>query len=58
MIFSALAPRTTIAPHCAATNLRLTVHLGLLVPPADAGECSLRVGDAPPRRWEIADRSS
>jgi hypothetical protein len=33
IIFSVLAPHTHIAPHCAATNLRLTAHLGLVVPP-------------------------
>jgi hypothetical protein len=37
VIFSALAPHTEIAPHCAPTNLRLTLHLGLVVPPKAAG---------------------
>ena len=33
VIFSVLAPHTRIAPHCGTTNLRLTGHLGLIVPP-------------------------
>ena len=32
IIFSVLAPGTKIAPHCASTNIRLTAHLGLVVP--------------------------
>ena len=32
VIFSKLAPRTHIQPHCGPTNVRLTAHLGLVVP--------------------------
>jgi len=32
IIFSALAPGTRLLPHCAASNVRLTCHLGLVVP--------------------------
>merc|ERR1712060_499766 len=32
IIFSALAPGTKLAPHCASTNVRLTCHLGLQCP--------------------------
>jgi len=42
VIFSRLAPRARIAPHCAPTNLRLTAHLGLEVP--SEGACAIRVG--------------
>lgn len=41
VIFSVLAPRTRIQPHTAGTNIRLTAHLGLVVPE----DCSLRVRD-------------
>lgn len=45
VIFSALSPGTHIAPHCAPTNLRLTAHLGLMVPPMTPGcRCQIRVG--------------
>ena len=40
-IFSVLAPKTHLRPHCASSNLRLTCHLPLVVP--DAG-CRLRCG--------------
>lgn len=43
VLFSALGPRTAVAPHCAPHNLRLTAHLGLVVPPRAAGRCALRV---------------
>jgi aspartate beta-hydroxylase len=42
-IFSVLAPRTHLRPHCASSNLRLTCHLPLVVPPP-LGSCTLRVG--------------
>jgi len=32
VIFSMLAPHTYISPHCASSNIRLTAHLGLMVP--------------------------
>ena len=33
MIFSCLAPGAKLRPHCGPTNARLTVHMGLIVPP-------------------------
>ena len=48
VILSRLAPRSAIRPHCAPTNLRLTCHLGLAVPPG--GGCRIRVG-AEWRTW-------
>jgi aspartate beta-hydroxylase len=48
VILSRLAPRSAIRPHCAPTNLRLTCHLGLAVPPG--GGCRIRVG-ADWRTW-------
>ena len=45
-IFSVLAPRTHLRPHCASSNLRLTCHLPLIVP----GPCALRVGSET-RAW-------
>lgn len=45
VIFSVLAPGTHIRPHCGSTNLRLTAHLGLVVP--NSGECRIRIAD----RW-------
>jgi aspartate beta-hydroxylase len=50
VIFSRLAPRTHIQPHCGPTNLRWTAHLGLVVPKHSAKEgfrCQIRVGE----RW-------
>lgn len=43
VIFSILAPNTSIAPHCASTNLRWTAHLGLVVP--TRGRAQIRVAD-------------
>ena len=45
VIFSRLAPRTRIEAHCGPTNLRLTAHLGLVVPTKEdgVGECKIRV---------------
>ena len=34
VIFSMLAPHTYIYPHCASSNIRLTAHLGLMIPDA------------------------
>ena len=53
VLFSVLAPGTHIRPHCGTTNLRLTAHLGLVVPPSESsesvstGRCAIRVAD----RW-------
>jgi hypothetical protein len=44
VIFSRLAPKTRIAPHCGPTNLRWTAHLGLVVPLESSGKCQIRVG--------------
>ena len=46
--FSLLRPGTRLAAHCGPTNGRLRAHLGLVVP---EGDCCIRCGDAPPRRW-------
>ena len=46
--FSLLRPHTRLKPHCGPTNARLRAHLGLRVPP---GDCAIRCGDTPPRRW-------
>ena len=47
IIFSVLAPGTHIRPHCGSTNLRLTAHLGLVIPKDDdsSKRCSIRVAD-------------
>ena len=45
-LFSALHPRTRIPPHCGIANLRLMVHLPLLVPEG----CGFRVGNET-RAW-------
>ena len=39
-LFSGMNPGVHAEPHCGPTNLRLTLHLGLVVPP----RCELRVG--------------
>lgn len=44
--FSILEPRTRIPPHTGVTNIRLTVHLPLIVPPG----CRFRVGGET-REW-------
>lgn len=46
--FSLLKPRTHIPPHVGVTNVRLVVHIPLIVPPA----CSFRCGNAW-REWEV-----
>ncbi|GAX09461.1 aspartate beta-hydroxylase [Fistulifera solaris] len=47
IVFSVLAPGTHIRPHCGSTNLRLTAHLGLVIPEDNLGHkrCSIRVAD-------------
>ena len=59
IIFSVLAPGTHIAPHCASTNIRLTAHLGLVVPEEgdqldDKGipKCGIRVANEW-HRWKV-----
>ncbi len=48
VLFSALAPRTTIPPHTSSTNVRLIVHLPLIVPKG----CRFRVGNET-REWQV-----
>ena len=55
-MFSLLKPRTHIPPHTGASNVRLVVHLPLIVPPG----CRFRVGNsvrewAPGRAWVFDD---
>lgn len=44
VIFSRLAAGTRIESHCGPTNLRLTAHLGLVIP-KNRTDCRIRVGD-------------
>jgi hypothetical protein len=44
VIFSVLAPHTRIQPHTAGTNIRLTAHLGLVIP-NDNDACRIRIRD-------------
>ncbi|CAE7894385.1 ASPH, partial [Symbiodinium sp. KB8] len=46
-LFSRLTPGTQLKPHCGPSNLHLTCHLGLKVPPG----CAIRVGHEW-RTWE------
>lgn len=46
-MISALAPGTHIAPHCGPWNIRITTHLGLIIPQG----CEFRVADET-RNWE------
>ena len=46
-MYSLLKPRTRIPPHTGVTNVRLVVHLPLIVPPG----CGFRVGNET-REWE------
>ena len=46
VMFSILAPRTRIPPHTGSSNVRVTVHLPLVVPPG----CGFRVG-GDTREW-------
>jgi len=48
VLFSLLAPRTTIPSHCGDTNARLIVHLPLIVPDG----CRFRVGNET-REWKV-----
>lgn len=48
VMFSILAPKTRIPPHTGSTNVRVTIHLPLVVPPG----CGFRVG-AETRTWEV-----
>ena len=50
--FSTLQPNSRIAPHTAPANLRLRIHLPLVVPSPSAGPCAIRVADEE-RRWEV-----
>ncbi|MFO1394378.1 MAG: aspartyl/asparaginyl beta-hydroxylase domain-containing protein [Steroidobacteraceae bacterium] len=47
VLFSALEARTTIPPHCGDTNVRLIVHLPLILP----ARCTFRVGNDT-REWQ------
>ena len=47
-MFSALAPHTTIPAHTGSTNIRLIVHLPLILPP----KCRFRVGNDT-REWKM-----
>ena len=46
VMYSVLAPRTRIPPHHGSSNIRVTVHLPLIVPP----DCGFRVG-GDTREW-------
>ena len=46
-LFSVLAPKTHLRPHCGSTNARLTAHLGVKVPSG----CRIRCGKEE-RTWE------
>jgi aspartyl/asparaginyl beta-hydroxylase (cupin superfamily) len=50
MLFSVLAPRTRIPPHCGDTNVRLVGHLPLIIPP----HCRFRVGNET-REWRYKE---
>jgi aspartate beta-hydroxylase len=47
VLFSALEAHTVIPPHCGDTNVRLVVHLPLILPP----KCTFRVGNDT-REWQ------
>ena len=47
-LFSLLKPHTRLRTHCGPTNMRLTCHLGLVVP----DECYITAGSGPPRTWQ------
>jgi hypothetical protein len=48
ILFSILEPGTHLRPHCGPSNNRLTVHLGLMIPPG----CTIRVAGET-REWEV-----
>ena len=50
--FSTLRAKSRIAAHTAPANLRLRVHLPLIVPTAAPGACGIRVADET-RKWEV-----
>lgn len=50
--FSTLAPGCRIAAHTSPANLRLRVHLPLIVPSSSPDRCGLRVADEV-RPWEV-----
>lgn len=50
IIFSVLGPKARIQPHCAGHNLRLTAHLGLVIPSRN-DRCQIRIADDW-RDWE------
>lgn len=49
VVFSRLRPHTHILPHCGTTNVRLTAHLGLVIPKSNSNDNSddarIRVAD-------------
>jgi Aspartyl/Asparaginyl beta-hydroxylase len=45
--FSVLGPKSGIPPHHDSTNIRITCHLGLVVPEG----CGIKVGTTPAREW-------
>lgn len=47
MLFSILAPKAKLRPHCGPTNARLTMHMGIIVPP---GGSWIRAGEER-REW-------
>ena len=47
-LFSLLKPRTKLRTHCGPTNIRLTCHLGLIIPEG----CHITAGDQAPRTWK------
>ena len=49
-MFSVLKPRTRIPPHTGVANVRLVVHLPLIVPPG----CGYRVGNVT-RQWRVGE---
>lgn len=50
VFYSVLAPGTDIVPHFGQTNIRLTVHLGLIIPTG----CGIRVGGET-RHWAAGE---
>jgi aspartyl/asparaginyl beta-hydroxylase (cupin superfamily) len=50
VMFSVLAPQTTIPPHTGSTNVRLIAHLPLVLP----GQCRFRVGNDT-REWKLGE---
>merc|ERR1711924_415793 len=46
-LFSQLSPGTKLVPHCGPTNMRLTCHLGLIIPDGATITCG-----GVERKWE------